>query len=292
MKTFSLYWLGLAVAANLLCPQSVAQAAPRDYASDPVKPGMTLVKEWDFANKTTDLPALFSDFFTRYGYDLGRQDYLPGNGEWQRYRVNDNHRIEDGTLKLIARHRTLWSSGGFESGMLRSKLTQTYGYFEARIKMPKGKGLWPSLVLSPADGKWPPSIGIVTTVNNRPDALRTGYYLDSGKFTGPDSDSKLDQWGGYTTPADLSDGFHVYAVDWTDHGITHYVDGVPLVKRALAWKRDDGSDAGPAQLVLTLAVGGNWAGPPMEKSDFPAAMEISYIRVYNHLPPQIVAVPR
>jgi beta-glucanase (GH16 family) len=63
------------------------------------------------------------------------------------------------------------------------------------------------------------------------------------------------------------------------------------VKRNFAGKHDDGSDAGPAQLVVSLAVGGNWAGPPTDAADFPAAMAIKYIRVYRHVSNQLVELP-
>jgi beta-glucanase (GH16 family) len=121
--------------------------------------------------------------------------------------------------------------------------------------------------------------------------LRTSYHLLAGKPVGPDRDSKVDQWGGYENSADLTAGYHVFAVDWTPQGVTHYVDGVPVVKRSFAWKHDDGSDAGPAQLVLSLAVGGDWAGPPMNQEDFPAAMAIKYIRIYRHVSNQLVELP-
>jgi beta-glucanase (GH16 family) len=265
--------------------------APAGFSADREKPGFELVKEWDFSASSRKLPALLDDFYTLYAFDNGRQDYLPGTGEWQRYRLNRNHVLEDGTLKLVARAVNGWAPGGFESGMIRSKLSQRYGYFEVSAKMPSGRGLWPSITLQPADAVWPPSIVVATTVGNRPGALHTSYHLLAGKSVGPDRDSKVDQWGGYENSADLTQGYHVFAVDWTPQGVTHYVDGVVVVKRNFAWKHDDGSDAGPAQLVVSLAVGGNWAGPPTDAADFPAAMAIKYIRVYRHVSNQLVELP-
>lgn len=272
-------------------PKAAPANVPDSFASDREKPGLELVREWDFSASTRKLPALLDDFHTLYAFDGGRQDYLPGTGEWQRYHVNRNHVLEDGALKLVARSAKGWAPGGFESGMIRSKLAQRYGYFEVSVKMPKGRGLWPSITLQPADAVWPPSIVVATSVGNRPGELHASYHLLAGKPVGPDRDSKVDQWGGYENPADLTAGYHVFAVDWTPQGVTHYVDGVAVVKRSFAWKHDDGSDAGPAQLVLSLAVGGDWAGPPMNESDFPAAMAIKYIRIYRHVSNQLVELP-
>jgi beta-glucanase (GH16 family) len=272
-------------------PKGPPPNAPDSFASDREKPGLELMKEWDFSASARKLPALLDDFHTFYAFDNGRQDYLPGTGEWQRYRLNRNHVLEDGALKLVARSVKSWGPGGFESGMIRSKLSQLYGYFEVSVEMPKGRGLWPSITLQPVDAVWPPSIVIAATVGNRPGGLRTSYHLLAGKAVGPDRDSKVDQWGGYENSADLTAGYHVFAVDWTPQGVTHYVDGVAVVKRNFAWKHDDGRDAGPAQLVVSLAVGGDWAGPPIDAADFPAAMAIKYIRVYRHVSNQLVALP-
>jgi beta-glucanase (GH16 family) len=290
-------WSRLGRSAAILILMSIplaAHAAPKaaeSASSNREKPGLELVKEWDFGSGSRNSPALLDDFHTLYAFNNGKQDYLPGTGEWQRYRLNHNHVLEDGALKLVARPVNGWSSGGFESGMIRSKLSQRYGYFEVSVKMPKGRGLWPSITLQPADAIWPPSIVVAATVGNRPDELRTSYHLLAGKPVGPDRDSKVDQWGGYENSADLTQGYHVFAVDWTPEGVTHYVDGVAVVKRSFAWTHEDGSDAGPAQLVISLAVGGDWAGPPMDSANFPAAMAIKYIRIYRHVPSRIAELP-
>jgi beta-glucanase (GH16 family) len=268
----------IALAACLAAP---AAATERQA---PEKPGFDLVAAWDFGAGCDDLGCVLGDFYTRYGYDFGRQDHLPANGEWQRYRLNDNHRIEDGVLKLVARSRDGWRKGGFESGMIRSKHAQKYGYYEARLKLPKGRGLWTTFELLPASATWPPSITVMTAVDNRPEARRTSYHFLSGPATGPAETMRLDEWGGYANGADLGDDFHVFAVEWTEEGVTHFVDGTAVAKRRFDWVGADGADAGPAQVVISLAVGGDWPGPPMEAADFPAALEIDYLRIWRRTP--------
>jgi beta-glucanase (GH16 family) len=282
--------VALPLAAHAQSSNAPSPKASQAFTADREKPGFELVKEWDFSASAKKLPALLDDFSTLYAFDNGRQDYLPATGEWERYRLNHNHVLEDGALKLVAR-AVNWTPGGFESGMIRSKLSQRYGYFEITAKMPRGRGMWPSITLQPTDAVWPPSIVIASTVGNHDGTLRTSYHLIAGKDVGPDRDSKIDQWGGYENAQDLSDGYHVFAVDWTPQGVTHYVDGVAVVKRNFAWKHDNGKDAGPAQLVITLAVGGDWAGPPINASDFPAEMAIKDIRVYRHVSNQLVELP-
>jgi beta-glucanase (GH16 family) len=54
--------------------------------------------------------------------------------------------------------------------------TFTYGYVEARAKIPLGKGLWPSIWLWPANYKDPPEIDIMETVDDVPNRVHMTYH--------------------------------------------------------------------------------------------------------------------
>ena len=77
----------------------------------------------------------------------------------------------------------------------------------------------------------------------------------------------------------FADGFHVYAVDWGPDRTRFLIDG-----------RETGSFPTPAaidvpmHLMLNLAVGGEWAGPPDEPLTFPARMEVDWVRVWTNDP--------
>jgi hypothetical protein len=58
------------------------------------------------------------------------------------------------------------------------------------------------------------------------------------------------------------------------------VDGVLVVDRAYRWQHDDGKDGGPAHVLVNLAVGGKWPGPPAAQS-LPAHLHVEYIRVWQ-----------
>ena len=49
----------------------------------------------------------------------------------------------------------------------------------------------------------------------------------------------------------------------------------------MKWRHSDGSEAGPAHVLVNLAVGGAWPGPPETQEQFPSALAIKYIRVWQ-----------
>ena len=101
-------------------------------------------------------------------------------------------------------------------------------------------------------------------VNNGRDTTKNSFHnLHGGKQDPPtDITTVLDKYNSYRPPFDYADGFHTFSVLWTPDTVTHYVDGVPVAKRRMKWRHSDGSEAGPAHVLVNLAVGGSWPGPP------------------------------
>lgn len=232
---------------------------------------------------------------TRYIYENGKLDHL--KEENQRYRDNNNHVMHDGMLSLTARA----VGNAYESGMIRSKWETKYGYFEASVRMPKGKGVFPAFWLNsgirPSDGKlyWGPEIDIfefvVNGVEDNPNPvfknmLHSGVVTHDGRIPsallaiGPRFDKK---WNNYYAPFDLTNGFHTVGLEWTPTDVTIYVDGQLLYQRTYRWIYDnDGTDAAPAHILLNLAIGGPWAGRHgIDQSAFPQSLDIDWIRVYK-----------
>ena len=273
-------WAG--ASACLAAAPVAAGAGPTPAVPTAVRDqGYRLVQNWDFATTVTDMAGLRDAFFTRFIYEGGKLDRL--NDEWQRYRDNDNHVFEDGALALVARAPAEVASGKIESGMLRSKWSGRYGYFECRMKLPGARGLWPAFWLNPQDAKWPPEIDIVEVVNNGRDTTRNSFhYLHSGlKDELPVAASRLDTHKSYRPGFDYQDDFHTFAVDWTADRVRHYVDDVLVVDREFRWVHRDGSDGGPAHVLLNLAVGGKWPGVPAGPEAFPAKLLVKHIRVWQ-----------
>jgi beta-glucanase (GH16 family) len=242
--------------------------------------GYRLVQNWDFASTVTNDRQLYDAFFTRYIYEGGKLDKL--NNEWQRFRDNQNHVFEDGALALVARARDGVAEGKIESGMLRSKWSGQYGYFECRMKVPGGRGMWPAFWLNPQDATWPPEIDIVEIVNNGRDTTRNSFHFvhPGAKEPMPVASSRLDKQQTYRPPFDYQDDFHTFAAEWTAERVRHFVDDVLVVDRAFRWVHKDGADAGPAHVLLNLAVGGTWPGSPTADA-LPAKLLVKYIRVWQ-----------
>ena len=243
--------------------------------------GYRLVRNWDFGSTVTSAEKLRDEFFTRYIYDAGRLDTL--NDEWQRYRDNDNHVFEGGALSLVARAPTEVASGLIESGMLRSRWSGQYGYFECRMKVPGGRGLWPAFWLNPQDATWPPEIDIVEIVNNGRDTTRDSFHFVHPGVPDerPATYSRLRSNHVYSPGFDYKDDFHTFAVEWTADRVRHFVDDVLVVDRPFRWLHASGADGGTAHVLVNLAVGGKWAGPPSRREDFPAKLQLKHIRVWQ-----------
>ncbi len=270
--------LACALVSVLALPAAAETPVPKAIEGQ----GYRLVKNWDFRSSIRDMAALKREFHTRFIYEDGKLDRL--NDEWQRYRDNDNHQFEDGGLSLVAKVVGGLKPGGIESGMLRSKWTGQYGYIEARVQVPRGRGLWPAFWLNPEDKVWPPEIDIMEIVDNGRDGTRNSFHYVHGK--GPRKTkteaTRLDKFGSYRSAGtDFADGFHTFAVEWTEDRVKHFVDDVLVVDRSYAWEHDNGRDAGPAHVLINLAVGGKWPGPPDDSTVFPARLKVDYIRVWQ-----------
>ncbi len=238
-----------------------------------------------------------SKWWTRFIYSDGMLDHL--NDEKEHYRENNNQVMTGNSLQLTARI----APGGpsrYESGMIRSKMTFKYGYFEAKVKMPPGKGMWPAFWLnadSTPDGKvgWPPEIDVFEFVNNVKDDKATMFHMGAvaqrKKDGGPAPqsgkiifiDPALKGGGEYYGTDDFTQDFHTFALLWdTDDTITWYLDGKELMKREYKWTRNSGEDAPNAHVLLNLAMGGQWAGRyGIDNSAFPQSLDIDYLRVYQ-----------
>jgi beta-glucanase (GH16 family) len=153
---------------------------------------------------------------------------------------------------------------------------QTYGYFEIRVKVPKGKGLWPAFWLLPTSHKWPPEIDVFEMFG-APNSRHEGGqgWVHTGTVGG--GTPRFNRW--HKLAIDQYDDFHTYGLLWGPEKISIYVDGQLIGAQLTPDKFHQ-----PMYLIANLAVGGQWPESPDTATPFPATMEIDYIRAWQYAP--------
>lgn len=221
----------------------------------------------------------------KWSYDVGGHGW--GNRELQHYTQKrpENARIEDGLLIIEARKEP-YEGSDYTSARLvtRGQAAWTYGRFEIRAKLPKGRGTWPAIWMLPVDwnlgsGKWPDvgEIDIMEHVGHDPGVIHASAH------------SKDYQWQigtqktGTLLIGDASKTFHTYVLEWTPDALKAYVDDQLYFHYA---NEGEGWSKWPYQrdyyLLLNLAVGGAWGGAEgIDDEIWPQRLEIDYVRVYQ-----------
>jgi beta-glucanase (GH16 family) len=213
-----------------------------------------------------------------------------GNQELQHYTdARDNVALDGaGHLAITARRQT-HEARAFTSGRLttRRKFQQAYGRFEARLKLPTGKGLWPAFWMLGADldsgVRWP-DCGEIDIVEGR----GAQPWRVSGAVHGPGYSAGNARIAEYVTAdrRDLTAEFHVYAVEWDPEEIRFFVDDrryhsvrPGVLPGGAPWVFDH-----PFFLILNVAVGGSFGGPPDDTTPFPQALLADHVRAYRRAP--------
>ena len=207
-----------------------------------------------------------------------------GNNELQNYTSSRDNSALDGNGNLVITARQD-GNGGYTSARLTTagKVEPTYGRVEARIKIPRGQGIWPAFWMLggqiDSGVPWPDSgeIDIMENVGFEP-------HMVHGTIHGPGYSGGSGIGAAYTHPQGWSfaDDFHTFAVDRAPGRITWSVDGNVYQTRTTAdtggnpWVFDQ-----PFFMLLNVAVGGNWPGYPDGTTQFPQQMVVDYVRVYD-----------
>jgi beta-glucanase (GH16 family) len=150
------------------------------------------------------------------------------------------------------------------------------------MQIPAGVGLWPAFWMLGDNINtvgWP-ACGEIDAM----EAIGQNPFTVYGTIHGPDGSAAGHQVQNTATSATaLASGFHTYGVSWSPNSITWLLDGVPYATVTSA-------DLAPGQtwvfnapfhLLLNLAVGGSWGGPPNAGTHFPATLLVDWVRVYQ-----------
>jgi beta-glucanase (GH16 family) len=220
----------------------------------------------------------------KWTYDIGRGQNGWGNNELQFYTNSaENAVVQNGYLIITAKQQAM-GGANYTSARIKTKgkFEQKYGRFEARIKMPLGKGMFPAFWMLGSNFdqvSWPQcgEIDIMEYLGNKPTEV-FGTIHGPGYSAGNSISKK------YSLPNDRFDnGFHVFGVEWTDHHINWYVDNVLYNQITIDKVREKGPWVFDNSffMLLNLAVGGNLPGSPDANTTYPQRMIVDYVRVYQ-----------
>lgn len=220
-------------------------------------------------------------------FDIGTGEEigLPGwgNNELQYYTDRpENIRVKDGMLEITARQESFEGSNYTSARILtKGVFERTYGRYEARIQLPFGQGIWPAFWLLGDDSNgsviWP-QIGEIDIMEYRGQEPT----IIHGSVHGPGYSAGQAVTDRYElTNARFDTGFYVFAIEWSPNSIKYFVDDVMYNEITPddvngEWVFNDNT----FYIILNVAVGGTFVGPPNSNTPFPQTMLVDYIRVY------------
>jgi beta-glucanase (GH16 family) len=266
----------LVVAAAMVLPITPAAAAP----------AWTLTWQDEFNSPAGSPPDP-----AKWTHEVGGTGW--GNEELQYYTESTRNAAHNGQgqLTITARKETpagsrcWYGTCKYSSARLitKGKFDQQYGRFEARLKLPRGQGLWPAFWMmgNNYDSAGWPHCGEIDVMENVGSEPQTVY----GTLHGPGY-SDDEGPGGSTNSPDgrpLADAFHDYAIEWYPDSIRWFIDN----KQYLTLSRKDIPPGAkwvydhPFFMLLNVAVGGSWPGSPNSSTQFPQQLTVEYIHVYR-----------
>ncbi|SDG38204.1 Glycosyl hydrolases family 16 [Psychroflexus sediminis] len=239
-----------------------------------------LVMEEQFEGSELD-PSLWS-----FVVGDGSEEGIPGwgNNELQHYTDREeNLKVENGMLVITARQESFEGSAYTSARIVtKAKFEKQYGRIEARMKMPWGAGLWPAFWMLGTDIDqvgWPQTgeIDIMEYDGSEPTIVHGSVHGPG--YSGGNAVTKSYEF----MDERLDTGFHTYGIEWGKNYINYYVDDV-LYNQITP---DDEDLTGewvfnkPFYIIINMAVGGSFVGPPNANTVFPQTLEVDYVKVYE-----------
>jgi beta-glucanase (GH16 family) len=289
------------VASNLTVKAIAAAGTSSSVTSQSFTPNIasgTLVWSDEFAN-STGAPAQPDP--TVWTYDTGNSGF--GNGELENYcawgssaspcsTTNPSEFVgTDGYLHIEAQSP---SSGVYTSARLKTQglFSFQYGRLEVRAQVPEAQGFWPAAWLLGNNintVNWP-ACG-EQDVLERVNAPGTPLDWNAGSIHGTGFTGGTGLGTNYYFPSGQNaGGWHTYGMIWSPGTVAYYIDNPAQPYATYTTSSLNGLsgavwpfDAGQSNfIILNLAIGGSWPGPPDGTTPFPSEMLVDYVRVYTN----------
>ncbi len=228
-----------------------------------------------FTFNNTDYELTLFDDFTGSTLNTNNWSIIEGNRSDTNAWSGDMVEVSDGNLVLNCSKD---ENGIYKTGAIGSagKFDQAGGYFEARCKLQSTDGLWSAFWLMPYQLGMEEEGG---SDGSEIDIFESPYYSQSrishavhydGYGEGSGTESK------YVKINDIYNGYHVFALEWTEDYYRFYVDGVMTYEIS-----SDKIDICTVPTSLRFSVEqGAWAGT-VNDDILPNGMLVDYVRVYR-----------
>ncbi|HBA69475.1 MAG TPA: hypothetical protein DCZ40_08985 [Lachnospiraceae bacterium] len=232
------------------------------------------------------------------GDSLNRDDWNvelhePGwvNAELQEYvDSNENIYLKDGKLEIKPiQTKNADGTYSYTSGRIttQNKHDYTYGLFEARVKVPTGKGYLPAFWMMPTDeniyGQWP-RCGEIDIMEVMGDDTKKAH--NTIHYGNPHSQNQ----GTYTLEeGSFAEEYHTFAVEWLPGELIWYIDGKETFRTNDWHSTTEGQGTvtypapfdQPFHIILNLAVGGSWVGYPDDATFESQNYSVDYVKVWQ-----------
>ena len=235
---------------------------------------------------TFDGPAGQAPSSLSWSHDVGGDGY--GNHERQYYTGRPANAALDGAghLSITALREQYTGSDGvtrnFTSARLKTagRFSFQYGTVEARIKVPRGPGLWPAFwaLGSNFDTVGWPLCGELDVMENIGGQPRTSHATAHGGTTDGDA---WQAGGKLRLSKALGRKYRTYRLVWGPSAVMMSIGGriyssvsTADIPPGARWNFNHSF-----YLLLDLAVGGDWPGPPTDETTFPAVMSVDSVTV-------------
>lgn len=277
----------------------------------------SLVNAWDPSNFTfnpgPNYQLVWKDEFENVGpiqaIINGQPAYAPNPKNWvheigmhisggiQNYTDSIyNAYVQNNQLTIVA------IKDGYTSGRLTSKNRQefTFGIWAAKIRLPYGQGMWPAWWLLGNGDKyhfWEPTIGEMdilemvggskpTNFRDR-NAYSTLWWNNASNSMNPATFRNYHSMWQTPDNSMLHNHSLVYWLEWTplyiNMGINEFIyfqfntTNIPQsINPVWAFM-----GKWPFYMILNIAIGGDWAGPPDNTTVWPQQMVVDWVAVYQ-----------
>jgi beta-glucanase (GH16 family) len=197
--------------------------------------------------------------------------------------------VKDGDASVLRITARAEAYGGFEYTSARiktqGKRAARFGRIEARVKLPRGRGMWPAFWMmgeSISRVGWPAcgEIDVFEMAGGTNDASVSGTIHWKNKSGNSEYERPVGR--AYLDAGAFADAFHVFAVEWDEASITWLLDDKPFFRTSIAETDRAAFRNGDFFLLLNLAVGGNFLGGTLPGPGFrEQSMYVDYVRWYQ-----------